>query len=299
MPGFERLRTILSVKNGLNAVPLDAAVLAHGTLASLRIADGQGRQVPYLLERREEPLSLELGAPERSGKEGEPRRVSSYRVTLGLAGLPASRLVLTTSARVFERPVTVTVTRRDAGRREERVETLAKAVWRHADPDTAAPPLVLDLPALDVAAVTLSVDEGDNSPLPLLPSRLLLPSYRLRFYAASDEVRTLLYGEPSLEPPRYDLALLAPRLVGVSSNDASLGPESDHAVPAAGARGRTLFWGILVAAVLALLVLLGRLLRPGREAARLRRRPPPQFGVAASTAWKYVGSFVPLSIVVA
>jgi hypothetical protein len=264
---FERHRTILSVKDGLNAVPLDAAVLAHGTLASLRISDGEGRQVPYLLERREEPLALELGAPERIAKDGEPRRISSYRIALGLAGLPASRLVLATPARVFERPVHVTITRRDAARREERIETLARAVWRHVDPETAAPPLVLDLPALDVAAVTLSVDEGDNTPLPLLPPRLLLPSYRLRFYAASDGVRTLLYGEPSLAPPRYDLALLAPRLVGVSSSDASLGPEGVNAVPAAGGRGGPLFWGILVAAVLALLVLLGRLLRTGA--------PPP------------------------
>ena len=299
---FERHRTIVFVKDGLNAVPLDAAVLAHGTLTSLRIADGEGRQIPYLLERREEPLALELGAPERIVKDGEPPRVSSYRIGLGLAGLPASRLVLTTSARVFERPVQVTLARRDPVRREERIETLARGVWRHADPETPASPLVLDLPALDVAAVTLSVDEGDNSPLPLLPPRLLLPSYRLRFYAGPGGVRTLLYGEPSLASPRYDLALLAPRLVGVSSNDAALGPETANAIPPAGARGRTLFWGILVAAVLALLVLLGRLLRagapPAARAAR-RLRPPPQSGRAASTAWKYVGSFVPLSIVVA
>jgi hypothetical protein len=264
---FGRSRTIQSVKGGLNAVPLDAAILAHGTLASLRIADAQGRQVPYLLERRDEPLTLELGSSDRAMKDGESRRVSSYRIALGFDSLPASRLVLSTSARVFERPVTVTVTRRDAGRRDERVEALARAVWRHADPETAAPPLVLDLPALDVAAVTLSVDEGDNSPLPLAPARLLLPSYRLRFFAASDEERTLLYGEPTLGSPRYDLALLAPRLVGVASNDASLGPERVNAVPAPGARDRKLFWGILVAAVLALLVLLGRLLRPGA--------PPP------------------------
>ena len=261
--GFTRLRTVLSVKGGLNAVPLDAAVLAHGTLSSLRIVDEKGRQVPYLLERREEPLTLELAEPERLPKPGSSRNVSIYRIPLPFAGLPASRIVLATSARVFERPVSVTVTRPDAGQREERVETLAHATWRHADPGTPAPPLVLDLPALDVAAVALSVDEGDNSPLPLSTPRLLLPSYRLRFYAGGDGTRTLLYGEPSLAPPRYDLALLAPRLVGVSSNDAALGPEEVSDVPKPGARERIVFWGILVAAVLGLVVVLGRLLRPG------------------------------------
>jgi hypothetical protein len=261
--GFGRFRTIFAVKSGLNAVPLDAAVLAHGTLASLRIVGEQGRQVPYLLERRDEPLTLELGAPERLARESGPPNVSSYRIGLPFAGLPASRLVLSTSARVFARPISVTVARRDVRRREEWIETLARAAWRHADPETPAPPLVLELPPLGITAVTLSVDEGDNSPLPLAPPRLLLPSYRLRFFAGSDEARTLLYGEPSLASPRYDLALLAPRLVGVSSNDAALGPEEVNTVPAAGANDRKLFWGVLVAAVLALLLVLGRLLRPG------------------------------------
>ncbi|HSB35944.1 MAG TPA: hypothetical protein VLH41_03660, partial [Thermoanaerobaculia bacterium] len=270
--GFARFRAVHSVKAGLNAVPLDAAVLAHGTLASLRIVDEAGRQIPYLLEKREEPLTVDLAAPERLPKTGSSRSVSVYGISLPHAGLPASRLVLATSARVFERPVWVTVTRREAGQREERVETVARATWRQADPGMPAPPLVLDLPALDVAAVALFIDEGDNSPLPLSPPRLLLPSYRLRFYAGGEGTRTLLYGQPSLAPPRYDLALLAPRLVGVSSNDAALGPEEVNDVPAAGARDRALFWGVLVAAVLGLVVVLGRLLRPG--AAPPPPRPP-------------------------
>jgi hypothetical protein len=259
---FRFSREVRAVKTGLNSLPLDAAVLAHGTLESLRIVSEDGRQVPYLLEKREEPLTLELAAPERVAGAGNVGRLSTYRVALPFASLPASRLVLTTSSRIFERSVSAAVAMPGERRQEERLETLARAVWRHTDPERPAPPLVLALPSLDVAALTLLVDEGDNSPLPLAAPRLLLSSYRLRFYGGAGNGKALLYGEPSLGPPRYDLALLAPRLVGVASNDATLGPEEKAQVPDAAARDRKLFWGILVATILALLFLLGRSLRP-------------------------------------
>jgi hypothetical protein len=258
---FRFSREIRAVKAGMNSLPLDAAVLAHGTLESLRIVSDDGRQVPYLLEKREEPLTLELAAPERVAAAGYVGRPSAYRVALPFAGLPASRLVLMTSSRVFERSVSATVTMRGEGQREERVETLARAVWRHVDPEGPAPPLVLALPSVDVETLTLNVDEGDNSPLPLAAPKLLLSSYRLRFYGGSGNGKTLLYGEPSLGPPRYDLALLAPRLVGVASNDATLGPEEKATAPRP-ALDQKLFWGILVTTILALLLLLGRSLRP-------------------------------------
>jgi len=254
-------REILSVRPGLDAVPLDAAVLAHGSLASLRIADERGRQVPYLLEKRDGPLSLDLPAPERMPRVPAVPHVSAYRVLLPFAGLPPSRLVLTTTARVFERPVSVSVRREESVRADERVETVLQAVWRHTDPETPASPIVLDLPVLGASAVTLNIDEGDNSPLPISALRLLLPSYRLRFYATTTTGRTLLYGEPSLPAPRYDLSLLASRLVGVSASEVSLGPESMVARPGKGGTDRRIFWGVLVAAVVILLALLTRLLR--------------------------------------
>ena len=73
---------------------------------------------------------------------------------------------------------------------------------------------------------------------------------------------SLLYGAPDLAPPRYDLALYAPRLVGVSAREVTLAPEAAGA--ASGTRtssGEKLFWLVLVGAVVALLVLLARLLR--------------------------------------
>src|SRR5262249_26988873 len=50
---------------GLTALSLDAAALAHsagalGGFADVRVIDASSRQVPYLMERVSEPLSLDL-----------------------------------------------------------------------------------------------------------------------------------------------------------------------------------------------------------------------------------------------
>ena len=57
----------------------------------------------------------------------------------------------------------------------------------------------------------LVVEEGDNAPLPITKARLLLPSYRLRFFHAGNALLRLTYGRDDLQPPQYDLALLAPQ----------------------------------------------------------------------------------------
>ena len=72
----------------------------------------------------------------------------------------------------------------------------------------------------------------------------------------------LAYGRADLEPPRYDLALLAPQVLGEAAAEAAPGPE-----PLAGAPSATdlvsarMFWVILAAAVAVLLGMIVRLVR--------------------------------------
>ena len=143
--------------------------------------------------------------------------------------------------------------------------TLLETTWRHSDPDAPTPPLALQLPASGRDRVYLLVDEGDNQPLPISSAELLLPTFRLRFFRPATQDLTLLYGRTDLGPPRYDLALLAPRLVGTVAAEVSLDPEGAAATTTAAAnpQGR-IFWGALVGAVLVLLVLIARML--GKEA---------------------------------
>jgi hypothetical protein len=172
--------------------------------------------------------------------------------------------VIHTDARVFDRQVALEMTpsAEDDTRARAGPITLARTTWRHADPELPAPALTLALPPVRVADLSLVIDEGDNAPLPLRDATLLLPAYRLRFFRDGHTPLTLLYGRSDLGAPRYDLALLAPRLLGAPAQDVAAGAERG-AANVTGVTPTIVFWCALALAVLVLLVLIARLLRPG------------------------------------
>jgi hypothetical protein len=124
-----------------------------------------------------------------------------------------------------------------------------------------APALTIALPPLRVTDLSLVIDEGDNAPLPIRDATLLLPAYRLRFFRDGHTPLSLLYGRSDLAAPRYDLALLAPRLLGASAQDVVPGAEQGSS-NVTGVTPTVVFWGALALAVLVLVVLIARLLRP-------------------------------------
>jgi len=258
---FRYARPITLGERGLATITLDAAALAHSSLNDLRIATANGRQVPYVLERLDTSFSIALPAPELA--TGEPATSSVYRVRLPYSGLPASRFVIHTTARVFTRLVRLEMplSSDDDARVRNGPIVLAMTSWRNDDPEQAAPALTMDVPPLRGAELRLVVDEGDNAPLPLRDASLLLPSYRLRFYEDGHTPLTLLYGRPELGAPQYDLALLASRLRGAAAQETAMGPEK-NAAHVTGVTPTIVFWCALGVAVLALVVLIARLLRP-------------------------------------
>jgi hypothetical protein len=180
------------------------------------------------------------------------------------SGLPEARLVLTTTARVFRRAVSVAEEREaDADRRREPLDTIATAQWIHADQDKPALPLVLPLRPLHGTDLLVIIDEGDNAALPIGNARILLPSYRLRLFRAADARLRIAYGRTDLPRPQYDLALLAAQVLGTPAADATLDAErvNDGAAATAAFVSRRLFWGVLAAAVIVLLGLIARLLK--------------------------------------
>ena len=128
------------------------------------------------------------------------------------------------------------------------------------DPESDPPPLTLQAPPRNARALELEIDEGDNAPLPIVSAELLLPSYALRFVSPGSPL-TLLYGNPSMGPPRYDLALLAPRLFGQSSHEVTLAATEPSDGAGTTSRERTIFWIVIAAAAVVLLLTLTRLLR--------------------------------------
>jgi hypothetical protein len=282
---FRYARSVPLGNAGLTTLPLDVAALAHSTLGDVRIATDDGHQVPYLLERLDEPLSVALPALERLTSVRDSASRSRYRIRLPYAGLPPSQLVIHTDARVFERQIALEMlpsAEEDARARVGPV-TIASTTWRNVDPDVAAPTLTLDLPRLRVNELVLLIDEGDNAPLTLRDPTLLLPSYRLRFFRDARIPLTLLYGRSDLGPPRYDLALLAPRLLGAPAQD--IVPGSERGVSdVIGVTPTIVFWCALALAVLALIVLIARLLRPGDGQQATPPAPAPTPTSSASSA---------------
>ena len=64
-----------------------------------------------------------------------------------------------------------------------------------------------------------------------------------------------------MQAPRYDLALLAPRLFGQSSHEVTLAAAEPADGGGTSSRERKIFWLILAAATVVLLLTLTRLLR--------------------------------------
>jgi len=275
---FNYVRDLPVGDGGLIALSLDAAALAHsagatGAFADVRVIDASGRQVPYLVERASAPLSMDVAltqtpqVPEALASGSSKPTV--YRIALPFEHLPAPRLVLTTSARVFKRVVSVGVERPpDRHHRDPRIDTVARFAWTHADEETPAPPAAIPLPASDGKELLLIVEEGDNSPLPITSARILLPAYRLRFFREPGATLRLAYGRQDLTPPSYDLALLAPQVLGVAATDIeAAGEPAARAVALSAALvSPGLFWAALVVAVIVLLGLIARLLRKEQPA---------------------------------
>ncbi|MBP1625973.1 MAG: hypothetical protein H6Q00_448 [Holophagaceae bacterium] len=249
--GFRFQRTLPQGSRGLSALVLDAHVLAHSrTLADLRLLDREQHQIPYLLEKRDEPLVLPLVLP----KGVFQNKISAYVLELPQAELPPARLLLETGARVFQRAIRV---REDRGEGQSRI--LVETLWQHRDPELAAPALVLALPPLEGRRVTLEVEEGDNPPLLLREAKCLLPTWRLRFFHPGKELN-LCYGR-EMEEPRYDIGLLAERLRLEPVRELTLSPEGTEPPPERSPAFAKVFWGVLAIAVFALLGVLMRLLK--------------------------------------
>jgi uncharacterized protein DUF3999 len=270
--GFRHERALPDGPAGLVALAIDAAMLAQsrgpgGRFADVRLVDDRGRQVPYLLERRDDPLSIDvqLRPSKLNGADARPepgRTRSVYALQLPYSNLPPFTLVLETGARVFRRSVQAGLDRApDRGRRDGGFEPLATAVWQHAEQDVPAPPLSLPIGATRETDLVVIVDEGDNAALPIAKARVLLPSYRLRFYRPARPLR-ILYGRDDLAVPQYDLALLAPQVMGAHAME--IAPLADGAAGPVTAKpivSTRYFWIGLAAAVVILLGIIARLVR--------------------------------------
>ena len=277
LEGFEYLRDVPPGPAGLIAIPLDAAVMARSGVASrrlsdVRVVDRTAQQIPYLIEKRDEPLLVDVTIERRDVPPVIQRQrghSSAYVVRVPYNQLPNARLALTTRARVFKRTVTLGTLIAATERQPARFVSHGDHLWVHADEATPAPGITFDVPESIGGDLMLLVEEGDNQPLPIEKATVLLPSYSIRLFRPADQPLRVLYGKDGVAPPRYDLQLLAPQVMGRRAEEVVAGAEQRLAETAA-QRGvemvpPVVFWSVLALAVLVLLGMVARLMR--REAA--------------------------------
>ena len=243
--GFRYARPLGVVPRGLVSLTLDADALSRSrALNDVRIVDAKSNQVPYLVVPLQAPVLMKMAIP-RPTREGKQ---SVYRFTLPYDTLPnGAELELTTSAGVFERDILFRRPLDESRGRES--EIIGRSAWQ------SAPSLRMNVAS--GRTIEVVVDEGDNAPLPITAAQLRLLGYALRFVSPGTAL-TLLYGNPSIAAPRYDLALESAHLIGQPARTIVLKGAAPVEQPARG--GELRFFGAAIAvAVVVLLITLARL----------------------------------------
>jgi hypothetical protein len=239
---------------------LDALSRARPDFADLRLLK-DGNQIPYVLEQPALARSLSVSPAELH----DPKRasISTWALHLPKAGLPIRSVALTTTTALFQRQIRIfEKLSGDDGRSYEC--TLATAEWGRTPQPGATDSHVFDLgvhPLTDTLLV--ECDNGDNPAIMLGTAQVLYPVVRLVFKTADTDGFTLAYGNREASPPRYDLALVAGRLLTSSRTTAHLGDleqGKSSASPFAGTKGGFIFWGSLALVVVALLLVVAKLL---------------------------------------
>ena len=268
-------KAMQSVGPGVQQVELDLDVLAHARpdLGDLRLVR-DGKQVPYLIERT--MLTRVLVPVVASANDPKQPQLSRWKLTLPQLNLPVTRLECRSRATLFQRSVRTWEELPD-GRGGKFRRELGNADWkRTTDSKNYLAINLTSSPQTDT--LFLETDNGDNPPIELDNFRLTHPVTRLVFKSAQPP--TLYYGNPSVPAPRYDLSLVATKLLSADKVVARLGPEEvlkkagwTEGESLSGVRGWA-FWGILALVVAGLIIVIVRLLPKPPDAGAGSDAPP-------------------------
>ena len=281
LPGVEETGAALDVtawkyrepakisRDGAQQLELDLAVLGHAQpdFQDLRLLHGTN-QVPYVIERTS--INRSLTPAVIATNDAKDPKLSRWLIKLPRANLPITRLSCTTRTAFFQRDVTLYEEPTDE-RGEKYQHNLSGASWIQK-PDRKSREFFLTLDGrLQSDTIFLETHNGDNPPIELEAFQLLYPATRILFKARADDELFLYYGNPRVDPPRYDLSLVAGQLLAADKATASLAAEQqlrksswrEHEMPGTGG---VVFWGILALVVVVLLIIISRL---------LPKSPPP------------------------
>lgn len=260
--GWSYRKPVQLARAGVQELELDPEALARSRsdYADLRLLR-DGNQIPYVLEQPALARSLTL-TPGITPDAKRPA-VSLWRLTLPHAGLPLRRIVLTSTTPLFQRQFRLyeKITNPNGGSHEN---TLAAGAWSRTPEPGVPETRTLELPDRPrTDTLWLETDNGDNPAIVLGPVQAVYPVVRLVFKTAETDGFALAFGNPAASAPRYDLGLVAVKLLTSSRNVAQLTPGA----PAVAARNQFaglntgyIFWAALALVVVVLLVAVAKLL---------------------------------------
>jgi len=240
----------------LRLTPEDLAVL-RPDLADLRVADADGRQWPYLVDREAatDLVALSVDGPSRGGAGR-----STYDLRPPVAPLVVERILLDTDATYFDRAYTL-----EARVAEGDSRPIARG--RITRPIGDPRPVGIDVCPAPVERLLMTIEDADDAPLAFrsVSARVPLPEIYLTAPAGD---YMLLMGAEGQAAPRYELervrdVILAVAAVGIDVAPLIANPDRSLGARLGGpARRQTLLlWGVLLAAAAVLVTLTLRLAR--------------------------------------
>jgi hypothetical protein len=258
---WSTIRAVKLAAAGVQELELDPAALAGARVdfGDLRLVH-DGKQIPYVLEQP--LLARSLALKPVAVADAKRPGVSVWRLDLPEAGLPLRRLILTTTTPLFQRQVRIVekLTNANGGAEENSV---AAGAWNRTPEPGVPETKSFELKGrLQTSTLWVEMDNGDNPAIALSAVQAAYPVVRLVFKTAKTEGFALAYGNPESSAPRYDLSLVAGKLVVSSRNIAEFapGPALVSRQTSKGISGGAAFWGALALVVIVLLVTVAKLL---------------------------------------
>jgi hypothetical protein len=249
---------------GVHRLELDPETLAQASpeLQDLRLIR-EGKQWPYLIDRS--PVLRTLTPAIQTADDPQRPSLSRWVLKLPHGRLPLRRLSCETDAPFFKRPVVLIEQVQDE-RGNPRAIPITHATWVRT-PGRKSAAMVIDLSQAPKGdTLVLEIENGDNPPLKIDRFQFHYPATRILFKASPEAETFLYYGNHKATFPRYDVVLIADRLMAADKTEATLSsaeplrkPSWQDSLPFRGSPG-WLFWIVLGAVVVVLLLVIRRLL---------------------------------------
>jgi hypothetical protein len=224
-----------------------------------------GKQLPFIYDRGVPPQTI---IPERSIVPTAPKGISRWELKLPTKGIPISNLDIRAKESLFRRPVHIYEERFTANGVPYR-HSFSNTQWvREGNGEGRLLIFFAGFPQND--RIYLEIEDGDNAPLTIEDLKLYYRTYSIVFKTDLGAPLWLYYGQPDVRFPIYDAALVADELLSAEKSKAVLGAEEKQKsrwVWGSPRNGETsaLFWIVLIAVTLMILLVIQRLLPMGKD----------------------------------